>query len=48
MAASRKVGEGNNSIKQFPKPKLHRIEEYLIKHGHLSSGDFALIMRGHY
>jgi len=30
------------------KAKVKRIAEHLIKHGQLSGGDFALIMRGHY
>ena len=30
------------------KDKVKRIAEDLIKHGQLSGGDFALIMRGHY
>jgi hypothetical protein len=29
------------------KDKVKRIAEELIKHGQLSGGDFALIMRGH-
>jgi hypothetical protein len=30
------------------KDKVKSIAEHLIKHGELSGGDFALIMRGHY